>query len=306
LTGSGLGGRGMTGSGDLLVSVEALANDLAAGPGPVLLDVRWHLGGPPGIDSYRRGHLPAAVFTDLDRALAGPPGPAGRHPLPDTATFQAAMRAAGVRRGGAVVVYDDGDATIAARGWWTLRYYGHENVRVLDGGYRAWVSAGFAVTTAEPESAPGDFIARPGHMPVLDAAGAQEVARTGLLLDARPGERYRGETEPVDPVAGHVPGAVSAPTLGNVNADGTFKDAAELAARFAALGVPAAGTGTGTGTGSGSGEDEASAVGAYCGSGVTAAHEVLALALAGIPAALYVGSWSNWVADPARPVATGG
>jgi thiosulfate/3-mercaptopyruvate sulfurtransferase len=290
----------MTSSGDLLVSVEALAKDLAAGPGPVLLDVRWQLGGPPGLDSYRRGHLPAAVFTDLDRALAGPPGPAGRHPLPDTAAFQVAMRAAGVRNSGAVVVYDDGDATIAARGWWTLRYYGHENVRVLDGGYRTWVSAGFAVTTAEPEPAPGDFGARPGHMPVLDAAGAQEIARTGLLLDARPGERYRGETEPVDPVAGHVPGAVSAPTAGNVNADGTFKDAAELAARFAALGVPGAGAG-----GPGAGEGGA-AVGASCGSGVTASHEVLALALAGVPAALYVGSWSNWVADPARPVATGG
>jgi thiosulfate/3-mercaptopyruvate sulfurtransferase len=291
----------MTGSGDLLVSVEALAQDLAAGPGPVLLDVRWRLGGPPGIDSYRRGHLPAAVFTDLDRVLAGPPGPAGRHPLPDTATFQAAMRAAGVRRGGAVVVYDDGDATIAARGWWTLRYFGHENVRVLDGGYRAWVSAGFAVTTAEPEPAPGDFVARPGHMPVLDAAGAQETARTGLLLDARPGQRYRGETEPIDPVAGHIPGAVSAPTVANVNADGTFKDAAELAARFAGLGVTGAGTGAGA-----SASEGGAAVGTYCGSGVTASHEVLALALAGVPAALYVGSWSSWVADPARPVATGG
>jgi thiosulfate/3-mercaptopyruvate sulfurtransferase len=211
------------------------------------------------------------------------------------------MRAAGVRRGGAVVVYDDGDATIAARGWWTLRYFGHENVRVLDGGYRAWVSAGFAVTTAEPEPAPGDFVARPGHMPVLDAAGAQETARTGLLLDARPGQRYRGETEPIDPVAGHIPGAVSAPTVANVNADGTFKDAAELAARFAGLGVTGAGTGAGA-----SASEGGAAVGTYCGSGVTASHEVLALALAGVPAALYVGSWSSWVADPARPVATGG
>ena len=127
-------------------------------------------------------------------------------------------------------------------------------------------------------------------MPVLDAAGAQATARTGLLLDARAGERYRGETEPVDPVAGHIPGAVSVPTADNVNPDGTFKDPAGLTARFAALGaVPGAGK----------------PVGAYCGSGVTAAHEVLALALAGIPAALYVGSWSNWVTDPARPVATG-
>jgi thiosulfate/3-mercaptopyruvate sulfurtransferase len=279
----------MTGSGDLLVSVEALAADLATEPGPVVLDVRWYLGGPPGLDSYRRGHVPTAVFTDLDRVLAGPPGAGGRHPLPEPAAFQAAMRAAGVRQDRAVVVYDDGDATIAARGWWTLRYYGHENVRVLDGGYRAWVSAGLEVTQAEPGPAPGDFTARPGHMPVLDAAGAQATARTGRLLDARSAERYRGETEPVDPVAGHIPGAVSAPTTGNVNADGTFAGAAELAARFAALGV------TGDGT----------AVGAYCGSGVTAAHEVLALALAGVPAALYVGSWSNWVADPGRPVATG-
>ena len=289
----------MTGSGDYLVSVESLAADLAHEPGPVVLDVRWRLGGPPGIDSYRRGHLPAAVFTDLDRDLAGPPGPRGRHPLPEPAAFQAAMRAAGVRQHRAVVVYDDGDSTIAARGWWTLRYYGHQNVRVLDGGYRAWVSAGLAVTTAEPAPATGDFTARPGHMPVLDAPGAQLVARTGLLLDARAGERYRGETEPIDPVAGHIPGAVNAPTAGNVNADGTFKNAAELAARFTELGVPELGVPEHPAEAGGR------AVGAYCGSGVTAAHEVLALALAGVPAALYVGSWSNWVADPARPVATG-
>ncbi len=280
----------MTVRDDLLISAAALAAALARDTPPVLLDVRWRLGGPPGIDSYRRGHLPGAVFTDLDRDLAAPPGPAGRHPLPDPAAFQAAMRAAGVSQHRPVVVYDDGDATIAARGWWTLRYFGHGDVRVLDGGYRAWAAAGLAVTTAEPSPAPGDFTAEPGHMPVLDAVGAQAAARTGLLLDARAGERYRGETEPVDPVAGHIPGAVSAPTAGNVNPDGTFRDAAELAARFAAVGaVPGAGA----------------PVGAYRGSGVTAAHEVLALALAGIPAALYVGSWSNWIADPARPVATG-
>jgi thiosulfate/3-mercaptopyruvate sulfurtransferase len=305
----------------LLVSAGALAAELARDPAPVLLDVRWRLGGPPGIDSYRQGHLPGAVFIDLDRDLSGPAGPAGRHPLPDPAAFQAAIRAAGVGRDRPVVVYDDGDATVAARGWWTLRYFGHPDVRVLDGGYRAWTGAGLAVTTAEPapapgdftaeptpapgdftaeptpapgdftaEPAPGDFTAEPGHMPVLDAAAAQAAARTGLLLDARAGERYRGEIEPVDPVAGHIPGAVSAPTVGNVNPDGTLRDAAELAARFAALGaVPGA----------------RRPVAAYCGSGVTAAHEVLALTLAGIPAALYVGSWSNWVADPARPVATG-
>ena len=278
-----------TGRDAVLVSADALTAELAQDPPPALLDVRWRLGGPPGIDSYRQGHLPGAVFADLDRDLSGPPGPAGRHPLPDPAAFQAAMRAAGVSRDRAVVVYDDGDAMSAARGWWTLRYFGHPGVRVLDGGYRAWAGAGLPVSTAEPVPVPGDFTADPGHMPVLDAAGAQAVARTGLLLDARAGERYRGETEPVDPVAGHIPGAVSAPTTGNVNPDGTFKDPAELAARFAGLGAVSG-----------------APVGAYCGSGVTAAHEVLALTLAGIPAALYAGSWSNWVADPARPVATGG
>jgi thiosulfate/3-mercaptopyruvate sulfurtransferase len=198
------------------------------------------------------------------------------------------MRAAGVSQRSRVVVYDDADAVAAARAWWDLRYYGHQDVRVLDGGYRAWLAAGLEVTAGEPAPQPGDFTARPGQMPVLDATSAQATARSGLLLDARSAERFRGENEHVDPVAGHIPGAVSAPSTGNVNSDGTFRDAAELTARFAGLGIRAGGT-----------------VGAYCGSGVTAAHEVLALALAGVPAALYVGSWSNWITDPARPVATG-
>jgi thiosulfate/3-mercaptopyruvate sulfurtransferase len=278
----------------LLASATALSGELAAEPSPVLLDVRWRLGGPAGIDSYREGHLPDAVFVDLDRDLSGLPGPAGRHPLPDPAAFQAAMRAAGVSRARPVVVYDDRDATAAARGWWLLRYHGHENVRILDGGYEAWLAAGLPVSTADPAGKPGDFTARPGHMPVLDAAGAGSAARTGLLLDARAAERYRGEQELVDPVAGHIPGAASAPTAENVNPDGTFRGAAELAARFVALGTGSAGSESTVG------------VGVYCGSGVTAAHEVLALALVGIPAALYVGSWSNWISDPDRPVATGG
>jgi thiosulfate/3-mercaptopyruvate sulfurtransferase len=289
----------MAGPGGLLISPAALAEELAelaeelaSEPGPALLDVRWRLGGPPGLDSYREGHLPGAVFTDLERDLAAPPSLAGRHPLPDPAVFTDAMRAAGVSEGRPVVVYDDRDATAAARAWWLLRYHGHRNVRVLDGGYEAWLAAGLRVTQATPAAKPGDFTARPGHMAVLDAAGAQDVARTGLLLDARAGERYRGEHEPVDPVAGHIPGAVSAPTVGNVNPDGTFRGAADLAARFAVL--------------AGGADPRTETVGAYCGSGVTAAHEVLALALAGIPAALYVGSWSNWITDPARPVATGG
>lgn len=282
------GGEGQTGDVHPLIEVPALDRLTRRQGPPVLLDVRWHVAGPPGIESYRRGHLPGAVFLDLDRDATGPPGPGGRHPLPPPAGFEAAMRRAGVSGDRLVVVYDDADSTAAARVWWTLRYFGHERVRVLDGGYRAWTEAGGAVTTAEPSAEPGDFVARPGRLPVLDAEGAAALAKAGVLLDARAAERYRGETEPIDPVAGHIPGAVNAPTSGNVGVDGRFLPPELLRERFAQLGAT-----------------DAVDVAAYCGSGVTAAHEVLALTLAGVPAALYVGSWSEWVADPANPVATG-
>jgi thiosulfate/3-mercaptopyruvate sulfurtransferase len=257
--------------------------------------------GPPAAEDYAAGHVPGAVFVDLGTALAAPPlpaaagaghaagaGPGGRHPLPEAAAFEAAMRRAGVRQGHPVVVYDAADATSAARAWWLLRYFGHDAVRVLDGGFRAWTEAGLPVATDVPSPEPGDFVARPGGMPLLDAAGAATLATNGVLLDARAAERYRGEVEPIDPVAGHVPGAVSAPTSGNVDASGRLLPAEALRERFAALGA-----------------DGSRPVGAYCGSGVTAAQVVLALAVAGVPAALYAGSWSDWVSDPSRPVATG-
>ncbi len=289
---------------DPLINVAELANAVAAATAPVLLDVRWRLGGPPGVDGYRAGHLPRAVYADLDTQLAGPPGDGGRHPLPDTPVFEAAMRAAGVRDGGPVVVYDEADATAAARAWWLLRFHGHHDVRVLDGGLRAWVAAGLPVSTADASPVPGDFTARPGQLPVLDAVGAAEIARSGILLDARAPARYRGETEPVDRVAGHIPGALSSPSAENVSPDGTFRAADELRARFASLGITVPQNGQ-----DGAAEHAQAAghqrVGAYCGSGVVAAHEVLALAMIGIPAALYVSSWSGWIADPGRPVATG-
>jgi thiosulfate/3-mercaptopyruvate sulfurtransferase len=272
---------------DVLITVPELAGLL---PDLTVLDVRWRLGGPPGGELYDAGHIPGAAFVDLDHDLAAPPGKDGRHPLPATADFEAAMRRAGVSNDRPVVVYDDADSTAAARAWWLLVYFGHQAVQVLDGGFRAWAAAGQPVAPPTPDDheAIGDFTARPGHLGLLDADGAAALAGAGLLLDARTGARYRGEAEHVDPVAGHIPGAVSAPTAENVNPDGTFKPPADLAARFHALGA----------TGD-------RAVGAYCGSGVTAAHEVLALTLAGIPAALYVGSWSNWITDPTRRVATG-
>ncbi len=271
-----------------LIDVSSLVRALREN-GVVLLDARWRLGGPPGVEAYRRGHLAGAVFVDLDHDLAAPPGPGGRHPLPEAEAFQDTMRRAGVSASSLVVVYDDRDSTAAARAWWTLRYFGHERVRVLDGGYHAWVEAGRPVTTEQTKvSAPGDFTATPGRLPVLDADGAQAMAKTGVLLDARAAERYRGETEPVDPVAGHIPGAVSAPTGDNVDSEGRFLSPERLRERFAALGAT-----------------DGAPIGAYCGSGVTAAHEVLALAVAGVPAALYAGSWSNWITDPERPVETG-
>jgi thiosulfate/3-mercaptopyruvate sulfurtransferase len=310
----------------ILISADELAAAVAApggagsrrpGRSPLLLDVRWRLSGPPGRDLYAAGHIPGAVFTDLDRDLAAPPGKGGRHPLPATADFEAAMRRLGVSDGRPVVAYDDADSTAAARAWWLLRYFGHPDVRVLDGGFRAWTAAGLPAEAREPEPAAaqeaGDFTARPGHLPLLDSGAAAALARHGVLLDARAAARYRGETEPVDPVAGHIPGAVSAPTAGNVRPDGTFLPAGELAARFAALGIPAAAVPappavtppSATASPGVTASAAVPGVGAYCGSGVTAAHEVLALALAGIPAALYAGSWSEWITDPRRPVATG-
>jgi thiosulfate/3-mercaptopyruvate sulfurtransferase len=282
-----------------LVSCRELAGLINSADPPVVLDVRWRLSGPPGIDSYLAGHLPGARFIDLDSDLSGPPGAGGRHPLPETSVFEAAMRKAGLHAGQFAVAYDDGDSTIAARLWWMLRYYGHRPVAVLDGGYRGWVTAGLPLTTEVTRPQPGDYtVTEVGAMPVLDAGDAGLLARSGFLLDARSADRYRGEVEPVDRVAGHIPGALSAPTVENVDGDGRFRAQSELAARFASLGLPASADLTTGGSGQ-------PVIGAYCGSGVTAAHQVLALELAGLPAALYVGSWSQWSFDPANPIATG-
>ncbi|HEY5836606.1 sulfurtransferase [Streptomyces sp.] len=268
-----------------LITPDDLAGTLREA---VILDIRWQLGGPPGHEAYRKGHIPGARYVDLDADLAAPPGRRGRHPLPDPEEFGAAMRAAGVSAERDVIVYDDWNGWGAARAWWLLRWAGHERVRALDGGLAAWTAAGQPLSTDEPAPADGDFVPRPGAMPLLDADEAAALARRGLLLDARAPERYRGDTEPVDPVAGHIPGAVNAPTTANLTPDGQFLPVADLTARFAALGVT-----------------DGAEVGVYCGSGVSGAHEVLALATAGIPAALYVGSWSEWSHDPARPVALG-
>lgn len=269
-----------------LISVATLRDALVAASPITLLDVRWTLGGTDPA-AYRSGHLPGAVFVDLDADLAAPPGPGGRHPLPSAEDFEAAMRRLGVSAGRPVVVYDDNTGQSACRAWWLLRYFGHPDVRLLDGGLRAWSAEGGAVETGEAEApAPGDFTAHPGGMPVVGADDLGPDSAVQVLLDVRAPERYRGEREPIDPVAGHIPGAVNAPITWNVDNHGHLKGAHDLVEIFGELGVRPGTT-----------------VAAYCGSGVAAAHTVLALDLAGIPAALYPGSWSEWITDPERPVA---
>jgi len=255
----------------------------------VVLDVRWALTTAhtrAGRDDYEAGHVPGAYFVDLDTELAAPPGDGGRHPLPDPGAVEALLRRAGITPRSRVVAYDGLESYAAARAWWVLRWLGIPDVRVLDGGYAAWLAAGLPVSTAEPADRHGDVEVRPGALPVLDADAAARLAREGLLLDARAPERYAGETEPIDPVAGHIPGAVNSPTTAWLAADGTFRR--DLLQHWAAV------------RGERTGE-----VGVYCGSGVTAAHHLLALAELDVDAVLYPGSWSEWILEPSRPVATG-
>ena len=269
-----------------LISASDLAHEIED---VVVLDVRWALttaNTPAGRQEYDAGHVPGAFFVDLDTELAAPAGDGGRHPLPDPAVVQALLRRAGISEHSRVVAYDAKESYAAARAWWVLRWLGVEDVRVLDGGWAAWRAAGLPVSTEEPADRHGDVVARPGQLPTLDAEGAAALARDGLLLDARALERYAGETEPIDPVAGHVPGAVNSPTSEWVTPEGTFRR--DLAEHWDAV--------------RGGREGE---VGVYCGSGVTAAHHVLALAQLGVDAVLYPGSWSEWIRDPSRPVATG-
>ncbi len=268
-----------------LISVPRLTGRLDR---VTVLDVRYRMGEPSCYDEFFEGHIPGAVYVNLDSDLADRPGRGGRHPLPDEARFQAAMRRAGVSMDIPVVAYDDWDGRAAARAWWLLRFHGHPDVQVLDGGWGSWWEQGGRVEKgASSPSREGDFtVSVEKGMPVVEADGVLEVP---VLVDARAPERYRGEVEPIDPVAGHIPGAVNVPTEANLDADGRFRSAEQLRATYAGVGATAD-----------------TDVAAYCGSGVTAAHDVLAMEVAGIHAALYPGSWSGWIADPGRPVETSG
>lgn len=274
---------------DVLITADELATLLAApDEDVVVLDVRWRLGGPPGHDEYLSGHVPGAVYVDLDTELAAHGAPSdGRHPLPAVEDLQTSARRWGVRPGSTVVAYDGEGDLAAARAWWLLRWAGVADVRLLDGALPAWTAAGHALATDDVVPAPGDVVLRAGGLPTVTLDEVGDVPRAGVLLDARAPERFRGEVEPVDPKAGHVPGATSAPTGANLQGDGRFRSSAELRERFAALGA-----------------DGSRPVAVYCGSGVTAAHQVAALAVAGVDAALFPGSWSQW-SNHDLPVATG-
>ncbi|MDE9367540.1 sulfurtransferase [Luteipulveratus sp. YIM 133132] len=273
-----------------LVSAEQLATRMDDGEPLVVLDVSWQLGAPSQRPLYDAAHLPGAAWVDFEEALSAQPGDGGRHPMPDIAVFQAAMRAAGVDNESPVVVYDRSSSLAASRCWWLLEYCAHERVQVLDGGFGRWSALGLPVSDEAVRPRPGNFVATPPGRDVLDADGAAEYADRAVLLDARPADRFRGENETIDPVAGHIPGAVSAPALANLQEDGRFLPADDLAMRFTSRGVT-----------------PHCEVGVYCGSGVQAMHTALALDASGLGtrSAVYVGSWSHWITDPDRAVAAG-
>lgn len=271
-----------------LVSAAELSELIAGEPRLRVLDVRWKLGRADGRDEYLTGHVPGAVFVDLENELSAHGRPEkGRHPIPDTAAVQAAARRWGLHDGDVVVAYDDTGGLPAARAWWLLRH-GGVDVRVLDGGLRAWRDAGGAIESGDVEPAPGTVTLADVSGDSLTIDEAAQFPASGVLLDVRAPERFRGEVEPIDPVAGHIPGAVSLPTTEHVGQDGTLRDRDMLRRTFAAAGI-----------------DEGTDVAAYCGSGITAAHTALALAEAGIEAKIFHGSWSQWSNTLGRPVATG-
>jgi len=269
--------------------VAELAALLQDDPGPVVFDVRWVLGRTDGAARFAEGHLPGARYVDLDRELASEPSPeGGRHPLPSREAFQQTLRDNGVSRGSTIVIYDGSHSFGAARMWWLVRNAGL-TARVLDGGYAAWVAAGFEVAVGESSPVvPTAIDIEWDVLPTVTVDEAGGFPGRGILLDARAPERFRGEVEPLDPRAGHIPGAVSAPTTANLAADGSFLAPHLLRRRFEDLGIV-----------------DGTDVAAYCGSGITASHQLLALESAGLTGTLYPGSWSQWSQDPSRPIAVG-
>ena len=272
-----------------LISPEELAARIDE-PDLRIVDVRWYLGRPgAGRAAYDAGHLPDAIHLDLDNDLVAPEGP-GRHPLPEPSWLAARLGRAGIGDGDLVVAYDDVGGWVAARLWWMLDNLGHPRASVLDGGLTAWTALGLPTTTDEPEFEPAELHLADHWSRVVDRGDLLKRLRSQrrpVLLDARAGPRYRGEVEPIDPVAGHIPTALNAPTDGNLGTDGRFLPADALRQRFAGLGA------------------DGGDVITSCGSGVSACHHALAMRIAGLPdPILYPGSWSDW-STAGYPAATG-
>ncbi|QQS00427.1 MAG: sulfurtransferase [Austwickia sp.] len=278
-----------------LISPLELAALLRSGPGsaPLLLDVRWALGSDTGFDDYLQGHLPGAIFVDLMRDLSGVPGEdgrGGRHPMPHPDDFELDLAECGVDNGRLVTVYDEGNSYAAARCWWILRHFGKFDVAVLDGGISAWRAHRLPIEAGLRNIEEGDFTLGRGVGRVLDAQGAALYAAEGVLIDSRPAQRYRGEDTSIDAVGGHIPGAINVPAASLLAADGSFLPPDALRQRFVDAGLT-----------------NGRPVAVYCGSGVSACLVALALCVAGIDeaAAVYMGSWSDWITDPSRPIETG-
>ena len=277
-----------------LVTAAQLATMLDD-PDVRLIDCRFELTDPgAGRRSYDKGHIPGAVYADLDIDLAGPVGAGtGRHPLPDPAKLAETFARFGIGRDTRVVVYDAGSGGVAARAWWLLRWLGHDNAAVLDGGLSAWLASGGATETDAPRVKGGSFVAAVRQALVLETpeiVASGESAHDLNLIDARAKERYIGAEEPIDKVAGHIPGTLNLPYTDNVCDDGRWKSPAELRNRLAEL----------------IGEPRGQEWAVMCGSGVTACHLVIAGLLAGYDEPrVYIGSWSEWISDPSRPTATG-
>lgn len=272
------------------ITAERLAAELRWKKPPVILDVRWSLTAPNGEAAYRAGHIPGAIYVDLEAELSGPASQAnGRHPLPNIADLQHTARTWGLNNGDAVVVYDDFFGAAASRAWWILKWAGIKNVRILDGGYPTWAGHG-RIDTGKRKKLKrknwGNITLTPGNLPTITADEAERFS--GVLVDARAPMRYRGEFEPMDSRAGHIPRALNSPYDHNLTPHGTIRPEAELREKFGAVGAL--------------GSDS---VAVYCGSGVTATHNIAALASLGVQAALYPGSWSQWSADDTREAALG-
>jgi len=271
-----------------LVAVDRLRDELSDG-GPVrLLDVRWRLNEPEGRPAYLDGHLPGAVYVDLERELARPGRPEdGRYPLPDPSDLEVAARRWGLREGDRVVVYDDNEGVAAARAWWVLRNHGVD-VRVLDGGFRGWVHAGLRLARGDHAVGAGDIGIGRAAAPVATIEDAALAPRLGFLVDVRAPQHYRGQVGGTEPGAGHIPGAVNIPTVTHIGPDGRLHSPDRIRAALAGWGI-----------------EPGSDVVLYCNNAVAPTHSALAFALAGVDTRVYVGAWSQWSRSAGRPIATG-